>query len=50
VKGPRYCPAIEKKLIRFPDKDSHLVWLEREGLNSHFVYPNGLTTGLPFEA
>ena len=46
---PRYCPSIELKLIRFADKHYHNVWLEREGLNSPVVYPNGISTSLPAE-
>lgn len=46
-KGPRYCPSIEDKIIRFADKDSHQVFLEPEGLNTHLVYPNGISTSLP---
>lgn len=45
--GPRYCPSIEKKIIRFPDKESHQVWLEPEGLDSHVIYPSGINTALP---
>ena len=50
VIGPRYCPSIERKLNMFPDKLEHQVWLEKEGIDSNFVYPNGLSTGLPLEA
>ena len=47
--GPRYCPSIEDKIVRFADKDSHQVFLEPEGLNDHTVYPNGISTSLPAE-
>ena len=45
--GPRYCPSIEDKVVRFADKASHQVFLEPEGLNSDLVYPNGISTSLP---
>ncbi len=45
--GPRYCPSIEDKIFRFADRDSHQVFLEPEGLNSHLIYPNGISTSLP---
>ena len=45
--GPRYCPSIEDKVVRFADKDSHQVFLEPEGLNDTTVYPNGISTSLP---
>jgi len=47
--GPRYCPSIEDKVIRFADKDSHQIFIEPEGLNSFEVYPNGISTSLPFD-
>ena len=47
--GPRYCPSIEDKIVRFADKDSHQIFVEPEGLNSIEVYPNGISTSLPFD-
>ncbi|MGB7244572.1 MAG: tRNA uridine-5-carboxymethylaminomethyl(34) synthesis enzyme MnmG [Sulfitobacter sp.] len=47
--GPRYCPSIEDKVVRFSDKSSHQVFLEPEGANDHTVYPNGISTSLPVE-
>lgn len=47
--GPRYCPSIEDKIVRFADKDSHQIFVEPEGLTTHEVYPNGISTSLPFE-
>ncbi|NNC55834.1 MAG: tRNA uridine-5-carboxymethylaminomethyl(34) synthesis enzyme MnmG, partial [Pseudomonadales bacterium] len=47
--GPRYCPSIEDKIHRFADKNSHQVFIEPEGLTTHEVYPNGISTSLPFD-
>ena len=47
--GPRYCPSIEDKIVRFADKESHQIFIEPEGLNTHEVYPNGISTSLPFD-
>ncbi len=46
--GPRYCPSIEDKIVRFADKDSHQIFVEPEGLTTHEIYPNGISTSLPF--
>ena len=48
--GPRYCPSIEDKITRFADKDNHQIFIEPEGLTTHELYPNGISTSLPFEA
>ncbi|MCL1095603.1 tRNA uridine-5-carboxymethylaminomethyl(34) synthesis enzyme MnmG [Shewanella kaireitica] len=47
--GPRYCPSIEDKINRFADKDSHQIFIEPEGLNTTEIYPNGISTSLPFD-
>jgi len=47
--GPRYCPSIEDKVVRFADKNSHQIFIEPEGLNNSELYPNGLSTSLPFD-
>jgi len=47
--GPRYCPSIEDKIIRFADKTSHQIFVEPEGLTTHELYPNGISTSLPFD-
>ena len=47
--GPRYCPSVEDKVVRFADKASHQVFVEPEGLDTHEVYPNGISTSLPFD-
>ncbi|MES9976424.1 MAG: tRNA uridine-5-carboxymethylaminomethyl(34) synthesis enzyme MnmG, partial [Candidatus Thiodiazotropha sp.] len=47
--GPRYCPSIEDKIVRFADKESHQIFIEPEGLDTHEVYPNGISTSLPFD-
>lgn len=47
--GPRYCPSIEDKVMRFADKDKHQIFIEPEGLTTHELYPNGISTSLPFD-
>ena len=47
--GPRYCPSIEDKVVRFADKDKHQIFVEPEGLDTHELYPNGISTSLPFD-
>lgn len=47
--GPRYCPSVEDKIMRFADKDSHQIFLEPEGLTTNEIYPNGISTSLPFD-
>lgn len=47
--GPRYCPSIEDKVVRFADKDQHQIFIEPEGLSTHELYPNGISTSLPFD-
>ena len=48
-RGPRYCPSIEDKIMRFADKTSHQIFVEPEGLSTHELYPNGISTSLPFD-
>jgi tRNA uridine 5-carboxymethylaminomethyl modification enzyme len=49
-RGPRYCPSIEDKIVRFADRESHQIFLEPEGLDDHTIYPNGISTSLPEDA
>ena len=45
--GPRYCPSVEDKIVKFGDRDGHQIFLEPEGLDDNTVYPNGISTSLP---
>jgi len=47
--GPRYCPSVEDKIVRFAERDSHQIFVEPEGLTTHEIYPNGISTSLPFD-
>src|SRR5207244_12853944 len=47
--GPRYCPSVEDKVFRFADKTSHQIFVEPEGLHTREIYPNGISTSLPFD-
>ncbi|MGR9086025.1 MAG: tRNA uridine-5-carboxymethylaminomethyl(34) synthesis enzyme MnmG [Gammaproteobacteria bacterium] len=47
--GPRYCPSIEDKIVRFADRETHQIFVEPEGLDTHEIYPNGISTSLPFD-
>ena len=47
--GPRYCPSIEDKIVRFANKESHQIFVEPEGIESNVIYPNGISTSLPRE-
>ncbi|KAJ9664978.1 Mitochondrial Translation Optimization [Coniosporium apollinis] len=50
VKGPRYCPSLESKIIRFSDKTAHIIWLEPEGFDNDIIYPNGISMTVPADA